>query len=321
LSTPIAWLDEPLDRGRTDERLWSGAISTSETNRLKHRSLDEYLASASDYYYKVTPHAHVRCIDGRRSKHVAEVKSREGLLDEELGPQAPGGSPVVALSHRIAEWESLEPANILDDISRTIKLYGELGLNSPVGGHDDDHAEFPNTGCGAIDKMPRIIGRIADPMAKAIIRHYTEAIAGDIFSEKCFEPMLEKYRVLDSPEYRKSYLMQTTDDEYGYRSGVLEALKVHHGKSVQTMVGHHNEIAVVINMVTGTTFHRDLFSWDSQNEAQIFNYDYWHSIERAKAVYAKDPEKRVRFLISRVMYAVGTCMILTDGSLRVGVRS
>jgi hypothetical protein len=321
LSVPIAWLDEPLDGGQPDKKLWSGVISVSGTNRLKHKSFDEYLTSAGDYYYKVTPHAHVRCIDGRKSQHVAEVKSREGLLDEELGPQAPGGSPVVALSHRIAEWDSLAPANILDDISRTIKLYEELGLNSPVGGHDDDHAEFPNTGCGAIDKLPQIIGRIADPIAKGIIRHYTEATVGDIFSEKYFESMLEKYRALDSPGYRKSYLMQTPDDEYGYRSGVLEALKLHHGKSIQTMVGHHNEIAVVVNKAADTTFHRDLFSWDSQNEAQIFNYDYWHSIERAKAVYAKEPEKQARFLISRAMYAVGTCMILTDGSLRVGVRS
>jgi hypothetical protein len=323
----ITWLPEPLHRNKPDKSLWSGTISASAeklAGRLKLKSLEEYKEKAKDYYYKISELASVRCIDGRISKTAAAVENREELLCGELGPQTPGGSPVVAVSHRIAEWESLEWGDITHDVTYTTQLYDAHNLPSPVGGHDDDNSEFPNTGCGAIDKMPEIIDRIVNPQSREILRHYVEAITEDDFDESEFELVMERYQVLASPEAKRTYLLQTPDGEYQYKHLTLEVLKdidlTGEPDSVETMVGSHNEIAVIVNKIKGTTFHRDLFNFDSGSEAQIFNYDYWHSRERAKEVYADSPAQRKRFLIARALYTVGTCMVLTDGSLAVGIR-
>lgn len=323
MSRKLTWLDEPLDRNQPDPRLWSGSISAKPEalkNRLKTKPLKDYLKVVEDYYYPITPKIHTRCIDGRKSRHTAEVKTRDELLEEKLGPQAPGGSPVVALTHRIAEWDMRPEGNIVEDVADTIRLHAKLGLPSSVGGHDDDHAEFPNTGCGAIDRMPEILERIADPKSQDIIYDYTKAIVGESFSDDEFNTVLQHYRELETPKAKRSYLLQSPKGEYQYKKSTLEALRGHNPSSIETMSGKHNEIAVVINKVKGVTFHRDLFCWDSNNEAQIFNYDFWLSEELANYIYPTKPKAGLRFLISRAIYAVGTCMVLTDGSLAVGIR-
>jgi len=319
----ITWLSQPLDRDQPDKKLWSGTISADTKtlgSRLKHKSFKEYLDSVNKYYYQITPAAHVRCIDGRKSKHVAEVNGREELLAERLGPQSAGGSPVGALSHRIAEWDERPQANIIDDTVSTINLYSRLGLPSLVGAHDDDHAEFPNTGCGAIDRMPEILERIVDPKSEKIVRYYSQAIVGEGFDDEQFDVVMDRFRQLESDKGRRQYLLEKSNGQYEYKKQTLDALRTHNPKSVETMSGGHREFAVVINKHKGTTFHRDLFCWDSGNEAQIFNYDHWLSEERANYIYTDSPTLHLRFLISGAMYAVGTCMVLTDGSLAVGIR-
>ena len=63
---------------------------------------------------------------------------------------------------------------------------------------------------------------------------------------------------------------------------------------------------------------------------QLFNYDFWKSIELSEKLYPIDTDDdirnklnaslRTRYITVRALFAVGTAMVLTDGSLELVVR-
>jgi hypothetical protein len=341
----IKWLGrldgaEQLD-AEPSKRIWKGRIS-AKLSTLQERwqlsaadclkKLEDYKDRVNDYFVETVAGVAVRCIDGRPKQGVfsndgTDIEAdRRIVAEEHLGPQTPGGSPGAALAHRVAEFFSLEPGNIYEDTQDTKKRYDELALPFPVGGHDDIHAEYPNIGCAAIDKLPEIMEHLDDEESESAVKKYAQAIVGDEWDEQQYLNVRRIIKQINEPEYKKRYLMEV-GGEYEYKHLTIEALKeetvVEDEKleNVETMVGAHKEILLIINKQAGTTFHRDLFCLDTGNEAQVFNYDYWQSRDRANALYGDNEDARKRFLIFRAMYAVSTAMILTDGSLQLGVRS
>jgi hypothetical protein len=89
---------------------------------------------------------------------------------------------------------------------------------------------------------------------------------------------------------------------------------------VERLTGKHNEVFLLVNTIDGETFDRDGFAAETDSRAQAFNYDVWVIAQRAQDVFRDDTEKQQTMILANIMYAVGTAMALTDGSLEVGVR-
>lgn len=89
-------------------------------------------------------------------------------------------------------------------------------------------------------------------------------------------------------------------------------------------------MAVLVNRVYGSTFHRDEFSADNDHKIQCFYFDFWSSVELAETLVHSNANlndssqkrkvlKAQKILTARVMYTVGTLIALTDGSLELFV--
>jgi hypothetical protein len=331
----ITWLG-PLHQGVPDKAIWSGTISAihAPENPILY---EECKAELDGYFVSAHAGKSVRCIDGRPREGALEASIAE-LERQDLGPQVPGGTPAMALSFRLAKPaypERLEAAEefmsspnrrfntIIGDFIEVHNQYEELGLPFPSGGHIDDHAQYPNTGCGAIDNLPKIMERMVDHKALALVEQYTRAITGDDFQEDAFNEILAILARMNEPRFKNFYLMRQNQDlgMTDYREIAVESLKANAGEeAIERMVGDHKEFILIINKRDGDTFNRDLFCRANDNGMQVFNYDYWHTLERANQLYAEDEAARARFLMSRAMYAVAAAMVLTDGSLEVGIR-
>lgn len=307
---------------------WSGKISTrNHTAELSKKRQEVLRPESLDYYYVKASHsARTRCIDGRCIEHYGETADTSA--DRELGAQTPGGTVTAALCDRIAAWDTIhtDDFNLISDIDRINELFDKLGFVS--GGHIDDHAPENMTGCGAIDRVPEILSKITDPNYQEQLRELTKQVLGDEYNGEVADAIVGRLLSLEgmSDEYFKK-------DESGnllYRKEAIKALQKDNPNGVSKLVGEHKEIAIVLNLIPGTTFHRDQFSVDNNNELQLFNYDFWRTLEVADALHPTntgDPANdilnahlRSRFVTARTLFALGTCMVLTDGSLDLIVR-
>jgi len=315
----IIWLGR-LDGGVSDKNIWLGNISAEQPD-LRKKSKDEYRESLDKYFVEVSPNSPVRCIDGRPKKGNLFRRAVD-IIHAKLGPQTPGGTPAVALAIRIAEFDRLpKDKTIVDDLNMAKERYDALGLAFPPGNHEDDHPNPHKTGCGAIDKMPEILAHMTNAEALPIIANYAKSIIGEDFTDEAFRNVIERLHIINGKEFKRSYLIQDKDGSYRYKSLIPEQVRKLSGHdAIEQVEGEHKELFLVINKVEGTTFNRDHFCLDSENEAQAFNYDYWFVKYRADRLYANDPATRAEFLIAKTMYAVSTAMVLTDGSLEVGIR-
>jgi hypothetical protein len=293
----ITWLG-PLNHGKPDKDIWSGTISA--VYAPKGLVLyEECKAELDGYFTPAYAGRPVRCIDGRPREEVFDTSISE-LEHLDLGPQVPGGTPAMALSFRLArpsypEWlnapEELRNTpgkrfnNLIDDLIEVHRQYEELGLPFPSGGHIDDHAQYPNTGCGAIDNLPAIMERMVDYRSLPIVEQYARAIIGEDFQETAFDEVVPVLRRMNEPGYKNFYLIRENQDlgMKDYREIAVESLKANAGEeAIERMVGDHKEFILIINKKDGETFNRDLFCRTNDDLA--------------------------------------TAMVLTDGSLEVGIR-
>jgi len=104
-----------------------------------------------------------------------------------------------------------------------------------------------------------------------------------------------------------------------------------HGDQVARLVGPHHEVGLVVNVVPGTTFDRDRFSMDSQNELQLFNYDFWFTVRAAGELYPvshdvsyevakKNLRLQHEYILCRTLLALAVAMVVTDGSIQLSMR-
>lgn len=334
----IEWYG-PLDGGHENAEVWRGKISAkleSVAERFgfpsperARQELDHLKEQAARFYVKANILARVRCIDGRGEEEMSD--------ERELGPQVPGGAPVMMLGWRVAE--GLVPgANIDSDVVQFKERLKELDLPYVPGAHEDEHnAGHPeNTGCGAIDKMLEILKIMTEQdeiegRKKYLVYDYTRIIAleycgddPDTF-DRIFDDIQVKLEVLNSPRYNDRYFMKDEKTgEHRFRKRVVNRIKEvgqqTGKKTVEKLRGSHNELFLLINKVHGETFDRDGFAALTDGKGQAFGYDVWHALERARALFPDDEEKQRTMIVTNVIYAVATAMALTDGSLEVGTR-
>ena len=293
--------------------LWSGSIS-----RKDHQS--ERTAGALKeirrYFVPADTDAPERCIDGR-----PKVKKgpRGHLREMHLGPQTPGGTPAMTLAYRIMNAGTLpEGRKFCDDLKDTIGLCKKHGIS--FGGHIDDHAQGFNCGCGAIDKIPEIFHKMLAPEFPQAVSVYLKAILGERFDANVMQSLIGRAGELSAQN--GNYLEQTSDGDYLYKKKVIETLEAEATdvQPVEELMGDHREIALVVNMVPGSTFDRDAFTTAQGSEVQAFTYDFWVSEDFANKLF-KSEKKRTEFLTIRAMLGIATAMVLTDGSMELILRT
>jgi len=303
--------------------IWTGKISLAKREAanpgLRDR-VSEVLnpLNIESYYVAANLSSRTRCIDGRLLD--GWLASRE-LQFRDLGPQVPGGTPTMALAIRLVEDELLNSTVTLSqDIDDTVKNLMQKGLT--FGGHiDEGHGDDMKTGCGAIDELRGIVKKSLEPVTAFQMKGLLRSMLGDKFDLEIYHSIVGEVRDLWAME--AIYLARNEDGQFEYNHHAIDALRNNATEEnpVAKLTGPHNEVGLVINTVKGTTFNRDSFSSDNDNEIQLFNYDIWHSHQLSETLYPGDERRQVKFITARAMFAVSTAMQLTDGSVRLLVRS
>jgi hypothetical protein len=289
---------------------------------LKPANLGKYIVPADDA-------APTRCIDGRI---LAGWETHPTLQKRNLGPKVAGGTAHAALTHRIVDSENLrENLRFEEDIKTVIDRFKAIGIG--FGGHIDDHQAGSNTGCGAVDNINLILDRLQRPQHQEQLRGLAQLILGEAYEGRyILNEVIGRMLYLDALKPR--YMPKENNDpagEFLYKKTVVETIRRESAKSqenVPALIGPHNEVALVLNFIPGTTVDTDRFSHDNQNEIQLFAWDIWHMYEEARRLYAYDMhesletqrlavDKRMKYLTTRTLLGISTLMVLTDGSLRL----
>lgn len=285
----------------TSRKNWKGSISAAKMVHSGFVSEEKLLASQNQlesYFVPVDTHSEMRCIDGRCS-------GREDRAH--LGAQVPGGTPGAGLAYRLGVIrEHLELGSFCDDAQYMLDAYEKAGLTP--GDHRDTHGH--GVGCGAIDKMDAALAALVDPALVADHERLVRVLLGESFDDEMYLHVMGAAVMVEgrADEYFKDRASSVT---------MLEE-RLHH--MVPVLAGDHHECIVSVNTVSGTTFDNKRFAQDFDG-MQAFNYDVWQTVEGAAHIFMHNARARQRFVMARVMTAVATLMVLTDGTQRLIVRS
>lgn len=300
-------------------KVWTGTISIDTRGDISaaeaNAFLEEKLASV-EWVPTNMQHA-MRCPDGRPNKGT-EDKVRNGKTTRSVGPQIFGGTPGCALAARVIENGDFSQYAFTNDVAKTTEFLKQRGI--AFGGHKDEHAHGDKCGCGAIDQIPAVLGVLGNDELAPTIQKLTAAIIGEEYSADTGRGLFMKFENLNR---QADHYLERQGETYPYRRQVLQIMEnesTHPEHAIQTMVGPHNEVALVVNKKRNTTLNRAKLNVETDRKFQVFNFDYWACEELAKAYYPKSPEKQREWLHARVMQSVATAMVLTDGSLPVYVR-
>lgn len=288
---------------------------------LQPKNLDNYVVAANEA-------APTRCIDGRILLGWADDAK---LQERPLGPKIAGGTVHAALAHRIVDTEHMTKNLIFEeDLKYVIGRFKEIGIG--FGGHIDNNQTASNTGCGAVDNINLILDRLQRPEHQEQLRGLTRFILGEAYDSKYIvNEVIGRMLYLDALKPR--YMPKENNDpagEFLYKKTVVQTIRDEAQDSVPALTGPHNEVALVLNLVPGTTFDTDRFSHDNNNDIQVFGWDVWQMYGEAKRLYKYDMyqgmavqrqaiEKRMKYLTTRTLLGISTLMILTDGSLRLAI--
>lgn len=283
--------------GRLAHQPWPGLLSVADQSV----DAEQLRAGLDDYFVSTNPTAPTRCIDGRYDPRFDE---------DHLGPQVPGGAAGGALAHRLGvDTDDLTRGTFKHDAQEMIFDYLRFGF-SP-GGHRDDLGQAGKIGCGAIDGLKEILETMTDPRLVEDHKRVVRALLGRQFVRDDYLRVLGAALVLRS----------RADAYFEDRGAFLETLEELAPGSVAVLEGAHNEMALVVNFVPGTTFASNRFATDHDGR-QAFGYDVWRCREMAESLLPLPSQRRdrERYLVARVMITVATVMSLTDGTLPLMLR-
>lgn len=283
---------------------WPGGISAAKLIALRGLSesvLDAAAQSLEECFRPAASSVQSRCIDGR---------SEPGSSAATLGPQVPGGTPGAALAYRLSVIEPNVPSRVTLAGDTHHVLQAMLSTGKIPGGHRDTLGN--GIGCGAIDRMDNALEVLAKPEVLHEIEALTRSVLDDRFDLHAFQVTGAAAKTLAA--HAEAYLAQ--------KQRSIEAVEQALGRPVPVLLGEHAELFVIMNYVPNSTFSTTEFN-AANTGVQAFNYDVWRSFEEAEDLFPapNDQSLRNRFIHARVMIAVATLMVLTDGSQRLVVRS
>lgn len=260
------------------KRLENGEITDDE--------VDEVVEQFKKSYVETTRGAAKRCVDGRGKKdYNAESIESYG---EPLGPQVQGGTVDEAAAKRLDKGFE-EGATLLSDVNDEAIQDDEF----TPGSHDDEHGP---EGCGAVKGQESKLAYYLDQKKFESIKAVTKVI------EEKAGRLLPDTRLDHLPDNAK-ILIENQDSYYADKVAAVDAVKAVNPSGKATLIGEHNEVAVIVNFVKNTTLHTDQVAAITDRKFEAFGLDAW---DIDNPVITSD--------------AIATLMNLTDGSLRLYLR-
>lgn len=266
-----------------------GSIEPHDTQQERLDDITERLLT-DEFYVTTNETLPRKCIDGR--------SPAAGF--SEFAPNAAGGSETLLIADELTEGRfHTASQDTAGDFHQLLTFLKENGHR--VGGHGDDHAIAPASGCGANDKLPAIIQFMAEQ--SAVIRSAAEAI-GVTVNDEAHARIIAKAQVF------------LDEDRFAAGAIVLETLRNDAGDAaIDKLTGAHNEVVAVINMKSQTTLDRNAVKREFGDTYQAFNVDAWSFAPAARVLGGAEEA-----VIAMVYYNLTTAYVLGGPGLRVVVR-
>lgn len=236
------------------------------------------------------------CGDGRTRDDLEQIIPRAKVF---------GGSVTMS----VAVFNALGKTEKEDDsygFNQAIEHLKSAGVK--YGGHTaNNHGQEKDSGCGAIDRYPEIIGNIQ--YYQFPIKQSLEAILGDGFDDEIYTKVMTNFRTaFESIDYSnfKGRVANKTIEE----SGAINT----------NLLGEHNEAFIVINKIRGTTLDQARFNAETGSKIQAFCVDEWRLQDIASTfLESADVSVDTQAYYGMLIYTLATSSVLTDGSQRVVV--
>lgn len=238
------------------------------------------------------------CVDGRGMR---------------VGPNAAGGTFTLVVADALTTQTYRSQGDKAP--AHATRLFTELTkAGKKIGGHDDDHAQGNNCGCGAEDKLdnvedangPSILGYIE--RRGGDIRTFLESpLIGLTISDELHESIVAR-----SAELRK--------EKYATAGADLKkaTLAVAGEDAIEQLTGVHNEVALRIQTKPGATIDRPKLREKYGDKLEVFELDLPNLRSGVEAV-SLTKEEAGKKLIAALYYNVATASVLAGPSLCVVV--
>lgn len=234
-----------------------------------------------------------KCVDGR-------PRADGGLS---LGPDAAGGTESLAVGDALTYDQFCEPGGVASDHATRVAAFW-VDRGARIGGHDADNAHG-GSGCGACDKLEQALVYIGEHANE--LRDFIESLGVTVDGRTQLE-VAKNARNLAARHYADG------------GTNIIAALRAVGGKdSIETLMGEHKEVAVIINTKVNTTLDRSKVRAQFGDELQAFNVDVW-ALERATSEMYPDNKKAHSFYYATLCYNVAVAAVLSGPSLRIVVR-
>lgn len=257
------------------------AIGSIEPRDDQQAFLDEFITKVStgEFHVPTVETIPSSCIDGRPGGG--------------LRPNAAGGTNSLVVAEDL-----VNDTQETYEVTYRASLLKILTAGFTIGGHDDDHASYEKSGCGACDRLSDIYSFIATKgdVLRAIAGQLGVSVSDDLHA-----------KIMTNAAVRQNY-------SSGSR---LKAQLFENGGVVDHLRGEHNEVIAVINLRPGTTLDRDALEKEFGQDYEAFNVDVW-SFAGGAAILSDNPDAAVTAM---VYYNLATAHVLCGPGMQVCVLS
>lgn len=274
--------------------------------QLSETELKELGDTTKAHIKKVEKSAFGVCMDGRCAACTLDSGRTQ------LGPKCAGGPLQSAYaaaelidnffgvrSAETAEGRADEVATILK--ANGVQIGGHTTLSAKNNNYKNPETGEEQTGCGAAEKHAPAIRKILQN--NDLIFNVADKMFSNISHGSFDKSQNEKQRtnsILDTYSPKK----------------MLDLERTHGGdNNVEVLEGSHEELAVVLNYVRGTTVDRDAMVRESNKE--VFGIDMWYLQDLAKALSRGRPDAEEIYeplLYAMCAYQIAVYSELCDGS-------
>lgn len=228
------------------------------------------------------------CGDGRLTAREYPHKYRAKVF---------GGGATMTVSTLIGLGKAMDIAHA-DLFSHAITRLNDRQID--FGAHTDDLVAAPNSGCGAIDKLPHIL-------IAAV--HYQQQIEGSIQ-----DLGIDTTGLADVQQHFIDYTKKHAGQAYA-GSDVLAEITGQH-KIVKQLIDRHIEKAVILNTAVDHAVDQTYVYSSTNSQAEVFTVEGWRMQLLADKLY-DTPEERSSAFLSELIYTLATAAVLTQGNLPV----
>ncbi|MDR0500508.1 MAG: cadmium-containing carbonic anhydrase [Coriobacteriales bacterium] len=254
----------------------------------QYQLIDAIKININGFYEPASQNVVATCIDGRLPQLASELlagqkESGEGSWQEQsLASQSLSQSASQSLSAQksckeksqllmpnsaggsLSLWVAATLIGAQLSLSSFLERLKESGIR--IGFHTDSHAHAGITGCGANDKLPQILGVVSKKGSLASILALMEKLEIKIDAKA-------------AEQLREAANIHNNSGVFGTASMRINEL-LGNGQC-DVLLGDHNELFIVLNMVHGTTLNRAALAKRFGIKAAVFNIDVWAFKESA----------------------------------------